>query len=96
MIGRLAFFVSNNTRLSWLVTVSLAAVVGLAAASTVRSVTETERLSRLGVEANRQAIAIMSQTLNGNLMGSVAVLGLLDEEIKAEGLWGGVPTHQAS
>ncbi|WP_245644261.1 PocR ligand-binding domain-containing protein [Magnetospirillum moscoviense] len=33
----------------------------------------------------------MSQTLNGNLMGSVSVLGLLDEEIKAEGLGGGTP-----
>lgn len=43
-----------------------------------------QRLSVLQTEAQRSSIEIMSQTLNGNLMGSITLLGLIDRDIKQE------------
>ncbi|EME69469.1 C4-dicarboxylate transport sensor protein dctB [Paramagnetospirillum caucaseum] len=60
------------------------AAIGFGVAFGANEIKERERLSMLRSEARRYGIEIMSQTLNGNLMGSVAVLGLLDEEIKQE------------
>jgi C4-dicarboxylate-specific signal transduction histidine kinase len=45
---------------------------------------EDQRLSLLQTEAQRSSIEIMSQTLNGNLMGSITLLGLTDRDIKQE------------
>ena len=43
-----------------------------------------QRLTLLQTEAQRSSIEIMSQTLNGNLMGSITLLGLIDRDIKQE------------
>ncbi|WP_009870620.1 PocR ligand-binding domain-containing protein [Paramagnetospirillum magnetotacticum] len=67
------------------------AVVAVAAAYVWREIKEGDRHSLLQSEAHRHGIGIMSQTLNGNLMGSVAVTGLLDEEVKQEALGRGTP-----
>lgn len=45
---------------------------------------ERQRLSMLEAEAQRSGLEIMSQTLNGNLMGSITLLGLIDGDIKQE------------
>ncbi len=56
------------------------------AATTVRGLRESERLSLLETEASRRAVELMATTLNGNLMGSVSLLGMIDSEIKREAL----------
>lgn len=45
---------------------------------------ESQRLSTLEAEAQRSGLEIMSQTLNGNLMGSITLLGLIDGDIKQD------------
>ncbi|CAA7617944.1 C4-dicarboxylate transport sensor protein dctB [Candidatus Terasakiella magnetica] len=66
------------------------AVIGVGSAYIAQEFKERDHLSLLQSEARRHGIEIMSQTLNGNLMGSVAVLGLLDEGIKLEAQTAGV------
>ncbi|MBC7917215.1 MAG: C4-dicarboxylate transporter [Rhodoferax sp.] len=43
-----------------------------------------QRQTQLQNEAQRSGLEIMSSTLNGNLMGSITLLGLLDGDIKQE------------
>jgi two-component system C4-dicarboxylate transport sensor histidine kinase DctB len=43
-----------------------------------------QRLGLLETEAQRTGLEIMSTTLNGNLMGSITMLGLMDHDIKQE------------
>ncbi|MFZ4289211.1 GAF domain-containing protein [Variovorax sp. HJSM1_2] len=43
-----------------------------------------QRLDLLQTESRRSSVELMSATLNGSLMGAVALLGLLDGNIKAE------------
>lgn len=43
-----------------------------------------QRLDLLQTESRRSSVEVMSATLNGDLMGSVSLLGLLDGNIKAE------------
>ena len=45
---------------------------------------QQQRLTQLQTEAARSAIEVMSSTLNGNLMGSITLLGLIDMDIKQE------------
>lgn len=59
-------------------------LAGLAAAWLDVHWRQGQRLSLLQTEAQRTSLEIMSQTLNGNLMGSITLLGLIDVEIKRE------------
>lgn len=43
-----------------------------------------QRLDLLQTESRRSSVEVMSATLNGDLMGAVSLLGLLDGNIKAE------------
>lgn len=43
-----------------------------------------QRLSLLETESMRSAVEIMSTTLNGNLMGSITMLGIMDSDIKQD------------
>lgn len=88
MTGGIARFVSERSRVALAIAIILICGVAFAAAFLANDLKEREHLSLLKSEARRHGIEIMSQTLNGNLMGSMAVLGLLDEEIKldAQGL----------
>lgn len=79
-----AQLVVRRPRSTWLVLSVATIFVGLCVTFIANEVNERGRLSSLQSEAYRHGIEIMSQTLNGNLMGSVAVLGLLDGEIKGE------------
>jgi C4-dicarboxylate-specific signal transduction histidine kinase len=45
---------------------------------------ERQRLDLLQTESRRSSVEVMSATLNGDLMGAVSLLGLLDGNIKAE------------
>jgi two-component system C4-dicarboxylate transport sensor histidine kinase DctB len=83
-MNRLAAFVTAH-RLAATVA-ALAVILGIAAAIgwTVQQRQEREQLSLLQVEAARRGVEIMSQTLNGNVMGSMALFGLIDEDAKRE------------
>lgn len=64
------------------------------AAVVTRDLREADRLSRIQIEAERRGIEIMSQTLNGNVMGSLSLLGVIDEEIKQDALGQVFPNGQ--
>lgn len=83
-MDKLAAFLSQHLRLAW----TAVAVLGLAVALTVfhgdRQLQTGQRLAQLHTEAQRSSIEIMSSTLNGNIMGSITLLGLTDGHIKQE------------
>lgn len=62
--------------------VVLAALAGLAAVDATRRTLEHDRRDWLRNETSRRAIELMGQTLNGKVMGSMSVLGLVDPGIK--------------
>ncbi|MBF0562142.1 MAG: GAF domain-containing protein [Alphaproteobacteria bacterium] len=69
-------------------------VGGVAVEATRRNV-ELEQRNWLRNEASRHAIDLMGQTLNGKLMGSMSVLGLIEPGIKTAAI-GGVASQTAS
>jgi len=85
-MNRIAKFVVERTRLAWLLVGLAVLLVGWFGSQQVLDMRERERLDHLRTETGRRSIEIMSQTLNGNLMGAVAMLGLLDPAIKHEAL----------
>lgn len=85
-MNTIARFVVERSLPVWILAVLLAALVGGVTRHQVRDTREQERLVHLQTEAERRGIEIMSQTLNGSLMGAVAVLGLIDPAIKQEAL----------
>ncbi|MDP1525316.1 MAG: PocR ligand-binding domain-containing protein [Rhodocyclaceae bacterium] len=85
-MNALAKFVVERYASAWLIALLLIALVTWGANLQLRDMREAERLQNLQTETERRAIEIMSQTLNGNLMGAVAVLGLINQDIKQEAL----------
>jgi two-component system C4-dicarboxylate transport sensor histidine kinase DctB len=91
LFARLIF---EHRRLAWLVFLTGVVLASLLATNIMRDVREAERLSLLETDVSRRALELMSTTLNGNLMGSVSLLGLIDAEIKREAL-GQLPPNNA-
>jgi C4-dicarboxylate-specific signal transduction histidine kinase len=81
---RIAAFVTENVRLAWTVALAVVGVCALLVALAVRDAREHDRLSRLEIEAQRRGIEIASQTLNGNIMGALGLLGTVDDVVKAD------------
>lgn len=83
-MNTLSVFFALHRRLAWatVLAVSLAAAV-LVGWSDLRA-REQLLASQLQTEARRSSIEIMSTTLNGNLMGSITLLGLIDGNIKQD------------
>lgn len=75
-----------HSRIAW--TLLLAISLGLAflTAENVQNFREQERLSQLKIDTELRGIEVMSQTLNGNHMGALGLLGLIDQEVKREAL----------
>lgn len=69
---------------SWLTVLLVSLAAGWLASSIMVGYRINERRTLLETEAQRRCLEIMSQTLNGNLMGSMAMFGLTDAEIKYE------------
>ncbi|MEI6413595.1 MAG: GAF domain-containing protein [Pseudomonadota bacterium] len=80
----LATWVAMHFRLALVAALSWALLAGLVTDQAVRLIKESERLSQLQTETDRRAIEVMSQTLNGNIMGALSLLGLIDQNIKRE------------
>ena len=68
--------------------------ISIMAVGLSRDLREADHLSRLQIEAERRGVEIMSQTLNGNVMGSLSLLGVIDEEIKQDALGKALPNSQ--
>ncbi|RAU23439.1 C4-dicarboxylate transporter [Paramagnetospirillum kuznetsovii] len=85
-MNRIAAFVTENARLAWVVALLFVVASSVLAAHQSRDRREAERLSLLQTEVGRRGIEIMSQTLNGNVMGSLSLLGVIDDEVKRDAL----------
>ncbi|MFA7280344.1 MAG: PocR ligand-binding domain-containing protein [Sterolibacterium sp.] len=83
-MNRIAQFVVVHARLAWILVALAATVVGIGASELARLAGERERLAQLQTEAERRSVELMSQTLNGIMMGAMSILGLSDAEIKSE------------
>jgi two-component system C4-dicarboxylate transport sensor histidine kinase DctB len=83
-MNRIAQFVVAHARLAWILVVLAAIGVGIGASELVRLAGERERLAQLQTEAERRSVELMSQTLNGIMMGAMSILGLTDVDIKSE------------
>lgn len=83
-MGRLFSLLALNRLLARAVVLLVSATVALFFGLWDLQLREQQRLSLLQTEAQRTSIEVMSQTLNGNLMGSITLLGLIDGDIKQE------------
>lgn len=83
-MNTLAKWVVERPWLSWAVVLAIAILSGWSTNESMREQREKERLSLLQTEAERQSIEIMSQTLNGNVMGAIGFMGSIDQEFKRE------------
>lgn len=73
-----------HPRWGWLVVAALALGAALLTGWLDGYRRSHQRLGLLETEAQRSGLEIMSTTLNGNLMGSITLLGLMDHDIKQE------------
>lgn len=85
-MNRLAALISAHLRLVWLAGLAVILCGGLLAMHAARLAKEDQRQSTLATATQRRGIEIMSQTLNGNVMGSLSLLGKIDEDVKWEAL----------
>ncbi|MBK9443000.1 MAG: C4-dicarboxylate transporter [Comamonadaceae bacterium] len=81
---KIVTFLLRHRRLTWMALAGLSVALGLAVGLASHRYNQAQRVSLLQTDAQRSAIALMSQTLNGNLMGSIKLLGLIDDNIKLE------------
>ena len=91
----IAQFAASRTRLAWALVVLASIIAGWGVSELVRLSDERERMTLLQTEAERSSFEMMSQTLNGNMMGALGALGLIDKEVKREAK-GGVAPNSAS
>ena len=73
---------SSRRLLPWLGAVLLSLAVALGIIEATRFSLEQDYKEGLATEVNRRGLEVMAQTMNGNVMGSVAALGLVDQPIK--------------
>ena len=85
-MNRVVSFVLRGSYRAKLLVLALALLAGALAALGNHRYNAVLRQAALDIDAQRQGLALMSQTLNGQLMGSVALLGLVDADIKHEAL----------
>ncbi|MES2877881.1 MAG: C4-dicarboxylate transporter [Pseudomonadota bacterium] len=83
-MNRLTRFFAYRLRLAWATALLLSLLLGLLVTVANVRIGDGQRLSLLQTEAQRTSIQIMSSTLNGNLMGAISLLGLIDGDIKQE------------
>ena len=83
-MSRVAQFVSEHTRPAGILALAFIVAAAIAAGQAARDIAEEERLTRLKIDAELLGVDLMSQTMNGQQMGAVALLGLIDEPVKQE------------
>ncbi|NJD34732.1 MAG: PAS domain S-box protein [Betaproteobacteria bacterium] len=93
-MDRFAKFAVDQTLLVWAILLLSALAVAYLVGEVARDRLENERLSSLRLEAERRGIELMAQTLNGNQMGAIGLLGLIDGNAKQEALGARAPNAQ--
>ena len=82
--NRVATFFATHLRLAWVAALGMSVGLGALVWTVDANWRQQQRLSLLQTEAQRSSIEISSSTLNGNLMGSITLLGLIDGDIKQD------------
>ncbi|MDO8930967.1 MAG: PocR ligand-binding domain-containing protein [Rhodocyclaceae bacterium] len=95
-MNRIAKFVVDHALLVWAILLLTTLAAAYLVSEAVRDRLEHERLSSLKLDAERRGIELMSQTLNGNQMGAIGLLGLIDENAKQEALNARVPNTRGA
>ena len=93
-MNRIARFCTARPGMGWLVLLLVSVAAGWLASSIAIGYRVDERRTLLETEAQRRSLEVMSQTLNANLMGSMAMFGLIDADIKSEALGNKTTTSQ--
>lgn len=83
-MNTMAAWLLQRPRLAWGAVIVLALLAGWYCSELLRQQGQSERLTLLQTEAERQSVALMAQTLNGSLMGALGLLGSMDAELKRE------------
>ncbi|MEY4979051.1 MAG: hypothetical protein RLZZ352_1321 [Pseudomonadota bacterium] len=83
-LNRFALWFNNHPRWSVLMVWLLVAVLAGSSWWADTRLRTQQRVSLLETEALRSAVEIMATTLNGNLMGSITMLGIMDPDIKQD------------
>lgn len=83
-MNSISAYFALHRRVAWATMAAISLVVALLAGWLDLRAREQLVVSQLQTEARRSSIEIMSTTLNGNLMGSITLLGLIDTAIKQE------------
>ncbi|MEO5347978.1 MAG: hypothetical protein H7834_16620, partial [Magnetococcus sp. YQC-9] len=76
----------THSRIAWILVLAVSLGLALLLTENVQDFREQERLSQLKIDTELRSIEVMSQTLNGNHMGALGLLGLIDKEVKREAL----------
>ncbi|NGZ04748.1 MAG: PAS domain-containing protein [Magnetococcales bacterium] len=82
----LAAWVSRRKALAWVGIVALSVIMAGTTGEYLCREHERARLIHLGTKVERAALELLSLTLNGSAMGSVAMLGLIDPKIKRDAM----------
>lgn len=85
-MSRIANYVIEHSRLAWVIAVMVILAITLLSFISIRNFRELERLDYLKISAERCRLEILSLTMNGNQMGALGLLGLIDERVKREAL----------
>ncbi len=83
-MNTVARFVSGHKPTAWLAVWAASLTVAALLGWISHRWDVDQRLSLLQTETQRSSLEITSTTLNGNLMGSITLLGLIDRDIKQE------------
>jgi two-component system, sensor histidine kinase and response regulator len=73
---------SSRLLLPWIGAILLSVTVALGITEATRLSLEHDYKDELEVEVTRRGFEVMAQTMNGNVMGAVSALGLVDQLIK--------------
>lgn len=80
----IAEFVVTRARWAWALALVFSLLVGVIAAETARYLDEQARINRLQMRTEQSAFEMTLQTVNGNLMGALGLLGVVDSQVKLE------------
>ena len=83
-MNRFLSYFAYHSRSAWVAVILISLLAGLIVTVNDIDRQEGQRASLLQTEARRSSIEVMSTTLNGNLMGSITLLGLIHRDIKQE------------
>jgi hypothetical protein len=81
-VNRLALFVVQRPILAWILAIVLIGCSSLGVAWFSQHRAEADRLSMLEIRAERLAVALMSQTVNGSLIGALSTLSIVDPIVR--------------